>query len=88
MAVLVWFIVGLAIWHFTVWVPDRFWGGIVGALLGAATGALVSGAVYQLASGRSVGDTDLVTVIVAVPGTLIGLALIYIIGVRQEEASL
>ena len=26
---------GLAIWHFTIFLPDRFWGGIVGAFLGA-----------------------------------------------------
>jgi hypothetical protein len=85
MAALVWFMVGLALWHFTVWVPDRFWGGIVGALLGAATGAMLTGAAYQIATGRSIGDTDLATALVAVPGTLVGLALIYVLGVRREE---
>ena len=40
MAVLVWFTVGVALWHFTVFFPDRFWGGIVGALLGAVAGAM------------------------------------------------
>ena len=44
MAALVWFTVGVALWHFTVFVPDRFWGGIVGAFLGAAAGAMISGA--------------------------------------------
>ena len=39
MALLVWFTVGIALWHFTVFVPDRFWGGIVGAFLGAIAGA-------------------------------------------------
>ncbi len=43
MAAVVWFTIGLAIWHFTVFVPDRFWGGIVGALLGAVAGAMVTG---------------------------------------------
>jgi hypothetical protein len=42
MAALVWFTVGLALWHFTVLIPDRFWGGIVGALLGAVTGAMAT----------------------------------------------
>ena len=43
MALVVWFTIGLALWHFTVFLPDRFWQGIVGALLGATTGAVVSG---------------------------------------------
>ena len=53
MAALVWFTVGVAIWHFTVFVPDRFWGGIVGAFLGAVTGAMITGAIAQIASGRA-----------------------------------
>jgi hypothetical protein len=86
MAVLVWFIVGLAIWHFTVFLPDRFWGGIVGAFIGATLGAMATGAIAQIASGESVGDTDIATVLVAVPGTLIGLAAIYALGVSREGA--
>jgi len=81
----VWFTVGLALWHFTVFVPDRFWGGIVGALLGAVVGAMLTGGIEQIASGRSIGDTDLATVLIAVPGTLIGLAAVYAWGVRQER---
>ena len=34
---------GLALWHFTIWLPDRFWGGIVGALLGALIGSALFG---------------------------------------------
>ena len=85
MAAVVWFTVGLALWHFTVFVPDRFWGGIVGALLGAVTGALLSGGIFQVASGRTIGDTDLGTALVAIPGTLVGLAVIYMLGVRRER---
>jgi hypothetical protein len=86
-ALLVWFTTGIAIWHFTVFVPDRFWGGIVGAFLGAVAGAMATGAIAQIASGRGVGETDLATVLVAVPGTLIGLAVIYAIGARREPAA-
>jgi hypothetical protein len=32
-SVFIWIMIGLALWHFTVLVPDRFWGGISGALL-------------------------------------------------------
>jgi outer membrane lipoprotein SlyB len=82
MAPLVWFTMGVALWHFTVFVPDRFRGGIVGAFLGAAAGAMVSGAVAQIALGKTIGDTDLATAIYAIPGTIIGLAIVYAMGVR------
>jgi hypothetical protein len=85
MALVVWFTVGLALWHFTVFVPDRFWAGIVGALLGAVAGAMLSGGIVQIVSGRTIGDTDLITALVAIPGTLVGLAAIYALGVRRER---
>lgn len=87
MAALVWFTVGIALWHFTVFVPDRFRGGIVGAFAGAAAGAMVTGAIAQVLLSRSIGDTDLATVLFAVPGTLLGLALVYAMGVRDERAT-
>lgn len=86
MAALVWFTVGVALWHFTVFIPDRFWGGIVGALLGAATGAMVTGAIAHIATGQGIGETDIATVLYAVPGTLLGLAAIYALGQRQDRA--
>jgi hypothetical protein len=85
MALVVWFTVGLALWHFTVFLPDRFWAGIVGALMGAVAGAMVSGGIAQIASGRTIGDTDLGTALIAVPGTLAGLAVVYAIGVHRER---
>ncbi len=86
MAAVVWFVVGISLWHFTIWVPDRFWGGIVGAFLGAIAGAMASGAIGQIASGKTIGNTDLATVLAAVPGTLIGLAVVYAIGMRADLA--
>jgi hypothetical protein len=85
MAALVWFTTGVAIWHFTVFLPDRFWAGIVGALLGAITGAMITGAIGQLASGNSIGQTGIETVLYAIPATLIGIAIVYVIGDRQER---
>jgi hypothetical protein len=85
MAAVVWFTIAVALWHFTIFLPDRFWAGIVGALLGAIAGGMISGAIVQIASGRSIGDTDIGTVLVAVPGTLIGIAIVYAIGVRREH---
>jgi ABC-type Fe3+ transport system permease subunit len=84
MALVVFFIMGIALWHFTVFVPDRFWQGIVGAFLGAVLGAIIFGLIVQAASGRSLGETDISTALVAIPGTLIGLGIVYAIGVRSE----
>jgi ABC-type Fe3+ transport system permease subunit len=85
MALVVFFIMGIALWHFTVFVPDHFWQGIVGAFLGAVLGSIVFGMVVQEASGKSLGDTDLSTALVAIPGVLIGLGVVYAIGVRSER---
>ncbi len=82
MAALVWFTMGVALWHFTVFIPDRFRGGIVGAFLGAAVGAMASGAIAQILLDKTIGDTDLATAVYAIPGTIIGLAVVYAMGVR------
>ena len=82
MALLVWFTMGIALWHFTVFLPDHFWQGIVGAFLGSVLGAMIFGAIVEAISGRGLGDTDLTTALVAVPGVAIGLAIVYAAGVR------
>ena len=87
MAVLVWFTTGIALWHFTVFLPDRWWAGIVGAFVGAALGALVTGAIGQIVTGDSIGTTGIETVLFAIPGALLGMAVIYAIGVRQEDVA-
>lgn len=87
MALLVWFTIGIALWHFTVFVPDRFWQGIVGAFVGAVVGSMAFGAIVELISDRGLGETDLATALTAVPGTLIGLAVVYAIGLRAERES-
>ncbi|MGZ5322034.1 MAG: hypothetical protein ACXWFN_11355 [Solirubrobacterales bacterium] len=85
MSAVVWFTMGVALWHFTVWVPDRFRGGIVGAFMASIAGALITGAIAQIALGRSIGDTDIATALFAVPGVLIALTISYYAGVRAEE---
>ena len=83
MAALVWVMVGLAIWHFTIFLPDRFWGGIVGAFLGALIGAALGG---FLISGLTVpgrDDTHLLTAIEAIPGAIAGIAIVYGEGIRR-----
>lgn len=85
MALLVWFTMGIALWHFTVFLPDRFWQGIVGAFLGATIGAVVFGAIVELARGNSLGNTDISTALTAIPGVAIGLAIVWAVGVRSEQ---
>ena len=58
MAMLVWAMMGIALWHFTVFVPDRFWGGIVGAFLGALFGAVLIGLAVNGFTVPGQDDTD------------------------------
>lgn len=84
MGMVVWVMMGIALWHFAIFVPDRFYGGIVGAFLAAIAGSAVFG---FLVSGLTVpgdGDTDLASALVAIPGTVIALAISYWYGVRTE----
>jgi hypothetical protein len=85
MALLVWAMMGIAIWHFAVFVPDRFWGGIVGAFIAATVGAVVIGLLLQGFMGRDIDTTDIGTALIAVPGAVLGLAVGYGFGVRAES---
>ena len=85
MAVLVWAMMGIALWHFAVFVPDRFWGGIVGAFVGALFGAVTLGLLLHTGV-PSRDDTTILSALEAVPGAVLGMAAIYLIGVRRERA--
>ena len=85
MSMLVWVLMSIAIWHFTVWVPDRFWGGIVGALLAAIAGACVFGLALHGFDVPGKAATDIQAALEAIPGTLIGLGLCYWYGGLRED---
>jgi hypothetical protein len=87
MGMLAWVVMGLALWHFTIWLPDRSWGGIVGAFLGALAGAVLFGLIVNGFSIPGRHATHISTALEAIPGALIGMATIYLIGIRQERAS-
>ena len=87
MGAFAWVMTGLALWHFTIFLPDRFWGGIVGAFLGALIGAIVFGLIVNGASVPGQDDTHLLTALEAIPGTLIGLGAVYFEGMRRESAA-
>jgi hypothetical protein len=82
----VWIMVGLAIWHATVWLPDRFYGGIVGAFCGALIGSFVFGLIVNGGSIPGQSDTSLATGLEGIPGAVIGMAIMWWLGVRQERA--
>jgi uncharacterized membrane protein len=91
MAMLGWVMMGLAIWHYTIFMPDRFWGGIVGAFIGSLFGSIVIGLIISTVKFSEFGvpgekATDIAVVLYAVPGAVIGIALVYLEGMRRERA--
>ena len=88
MAMLAWVMMGLAIWHFTIFLPDRFWGGIVGAFLGALIGAMICGLIINGLTIPGQNDTHVLQALEAIHGTLIGIAAVYFEGIRRGNAAL
>jgi len=91
MGMLGWVIMGLAIWHFTIFLPDRFWGGIVGAFVGSLVGAILVGLIIyglKVSAFKIPGEkaTDVAVILYAVPGAIIGMAAVYLEGMRRERA--
>ena len=84
MSVLVWVMMGIALWHFTIFLPDRFWGGIVGAFIAAIIGAVLVGLIINGFSVPGRHDTHIAAALEAIPGALIGLAASYFYGDRVE----
>jgi len=90
MGMLGWVMMGLAIWHFTIFLPDRFWGGIVGAFVGSLLGAIVFGLIIyavKVSALKVPGEkaTSIGVIMYAVPGALIGIGLVYLEGMRRER---
>lgn len=84
MSMLVWVMMGIAIWHFTVFVPDRFYGGIVGAFIAAIVGSAIVGFLISGLTIPGENDTGLAQALVAIPGSVLGLAASYLYGARTE----
>jgi uncharacterized membrane protein YeaQ/YmgE (transglycosylase-associated protein family) len=84
MSVLVWVMMGIAIWHFTVFLPDRYWGGIVGAFVAAVIGAVLIGLIANGFEIPGRHDTHVGQALLAVPGALLGLAASYFYGARVD----
>ena len=85
MSLVVWAMMGIALWHFTVFVPDRFYGGVVGAFLASAIFASLFGFIANGFTVPGSSDTDIAQALIAVPGSVIGLALSYWFGARLDR---
>ena len=88
MAMLAWAMMGLALWHFTIFLPDRFWGGIVGAFLGALIGGILFGLIVNGFTIPGQNETHVLQALEAIPGTLLGIAIVYFEGVRRGYQAL
>jgi len=92
MGLLAWVMLGLALWHYTIWLPDRFWGGIVGALLFSIVGSIIAGIVIFAVAHHGLAipgrhDTHVSTVLYAIPGSILGMLAGYMIGAARERGT-
>ncbi len=84
MSMLVWVMMGIALWHFAIFFPDRFWGGIVGAFLAAVFGAVLVALIINGFSVPGQSGTHLASALDAIPGAVLALAACYFYGDRVE----
>jgi hypothetical protein len=76
--------IGIALWHFVVFVPDRFWGGIIGAFLAAIGGAMLSGYLLPTPGVPTSNPPGIEQALIALPGGAAALAACYWYGARRE----
>jgi hypothetical protein len=88
MSMVVWVMMGIAIWHFTVFVPDRFWGGIVGAFGVAVLGAVLFGLIVSGFTIPGANDTNLSAALTAIPGAVLALTASWFYGSSTEDEHL
>ena len=68
---------GIALWQVTLFLPNRFWGGIGGAFVCALAGALISGYVLPSPGVPTANPPGLQEALWPIPGSLVGIALAY-----------
>jgi hypothetical protein len=78
--------IGIAFWHVAVLVPDRFWGGIVGAFLASLAGAQVSGFALPEPGVPKANPPGLGEVLWAMPGAIAALVGSYFYGARKDRS--
>ena len=84
MSMVVWVMMGIALWHFAIFVPDRFYGGIVGAFLAAMFGSAVFGFIVSGFTVPGPDDTHIGAALEAIPGAVLALTASWLYGSRTE----
>ena len=85
MSVFVWVMIGVALWHFSVLVPDRFYGGIIGALIAAVGGAMASGYLLPSPGIPLHNPPGLSEALWPIPGSIVALLATYLYGAHRER---
>jgi hypothetical protein len=85
LSLVVWTMIGIALWHFTVLVPDRFWGGIIGAFLASLAGALLSGYLLAEPGLPRANPPGVGEALWALPGAVAALVASYAYGAKRER---
>ena len=86
LSILVWAMIGMALWHFAALALHRFWGGIVGAFLAAVAGALASGFLLPGPGIPLDNPPGVAEAVWAIPGSIVALAASYLYGERKDRA--
>jgi hypothetical protein len=81
-SVFVWSMIGIALWHFTILVPDRFAGGIIGAFVAAWAGAMTSGFLLEGFEVPNHNPPGMKHALYALPGSILGLVGCWVLGAR------
>ena len=85
MSVFVWIMIGIAIWHLAVLVPDRFYGGIIGSFIASLAGALVFGYLLPAPGVPPHNPPGLSEALWPIPGSLLALVALYRYGMYRER---
>jgi len=85
MSVFVWIMIGIAIWHLAVLVPDRFYGGIIGSFIASLVGALVFGYLLPEPGVPPHNPPGLSEALWPIPGSLLALVALYRYGMYRER---
>jgi uncharacterized membrane protein YeaQ/YmgE (transglycosylase-associated protein family) len=86
MSVFVWVMMGIAIWHAAVLLPDRFYGGIIGAFVAAVVGACLTGYLLPVPGVPERNPPGISESLWAIPGSLAVLAAAYAYGAYRERS--
>ena len=87
LSILIWAMIGIACWHAAVLVPDRFWGGIIGAFLAALFGGVASGFLLPAPGISSANPPGVAAALWAIPGATAALVGSYWYGARRDAAA-